>query len=219
MNNKENILQLICSQKLLPLYYNDSSEVSIAVLKTLFNAGIRIVEYTNRGANSLDNFVAMRKVVHEEMPGMYLGIGTIKSVTEAEMFIHVGADFIISPIINKDVADFVHSKGLVWIPGCLTPTEIYAAETSGAALVKIFPGSAVGPSYIAAIKELFPELLFMPTGGVDLGEKNIEAWFNAGACAVGMGSKLISKKNMDNKDYPKIGVLVKEAMNIISEIK
>ncbi len=218
MSKKENIQQLICEQKLLPLFYHDSEEVSIEVLKTLHSAGIKGVEYTNRGSSALDNFISLRKLIDNKMPGMKLGAGTIKSVTDAEQFIAAGADFIICPVINPVVAKTVHKAGLLWIPGCMTATEIYTAETNGATIVKIFPGSLLGPSYISAIKELFPGILFMPTGGVELNKENLQAWFRAGVCAVGMGSKLISKPYLDKKEYAKIGSLTKEALQIIQSL-
>ena len=218
MNKKEQIKQLICDQKLLPLYYHDSSDVSVNVLKALYHAGIKAVEYTNRGPNAFDNFKVLRQIVNDEMPGMKLGIGTIKSVADAEKFIIACADFIVCPIVNAEVAVFVHKAELLWIPGCMTPTEIYTAETNGATLIKIFPGSVLGPSYISAIKELFPGILFMPTGGVELDKENLQAWFSAGVCAVGMGSKLISKSFLNNQEYDKIESLTKEVLLILGSV-
>jgi len=215
MNKKYFIQQLICREKILPLFYHDSTETSIEVLKVLYDSGIKAVEYTNRGDNALDNFSAMKKLVNDEMPGMHLGAGTIKTDADAELFISAGADFIICPVLNVEVARIVHKAGLLWIPGCLTTTEIFIAETNGASIVKIFPGSTLGPSYIPAIKELFPELMFMPTGGVEVSKENLKAWFEAGVCAVGLGSKLISKSNLDNKEYDKIASSAKEALEII----
>jgi 2-dehydro-3-deoxyphosphogluconate aldolase/(4S)-4-hydroxy-2-oxoglutarate aldolase len=101
----------------------------------------------------------------------------------------------------------------------MTPTEIIRAEQLGAKMVKLFPGNILGPSFLTAIKELFPNLLFMPTGGVDLDKENIAGWFKAGVCAVGMGSKLISKQLLEQKDYTKIEALTKEAISIIKSIR
>ncbi len=218
MNKKEEIQKLICEQKLLPLYYHDSEEISAGVLKAFYKVGIKAVEYTNRGSNALDNFIALRKIVNDEMPGMHLGAGTIKSVVDAEQFISAGADFIVCPVVNAAVAKIIQKAALLWIPGCMTSTEIYTAETNGATLVKIFPGSLLGTSYISAIKELFPNVLFMPTGGVETEKENLHAWFNAGVCAVGMGSKLISKEYLNNKEYDKIGSLTKEVLLILQSI-
>lgn len=219
MKNQEDILTQIRQQKMLPLYFHKDVEVSINVLKALYEAGIRSVEYTNRGAEAVANFKAMRKLVDESMPGMLLGIGTVKTVEDAEKFIKAGADFIISPVVFPPVAKVVQDAGLLWIPGCLTPTEIFTAEMNGAKLVKIFPGSVVGPSYISAIKELFPGLLFMPTGGVDTTAENIKEWFNNGVVAVGMGSKLISKSILQNRQYDELTRLTKVVLDILNNIQ
>lgn len=219
MKNQQDILNQIQQQKMLPLWFHKDATVSIEVLKALYAAGIKAVEYTNRGAEAVENFKALRKVVNESMPGMLLGIGTIKTVEDAQNFISAGADFIIAPVVYPPVAKVVQDAGLLWIPGCLTPTEVFTAEMNGAKMVKIFPGSVVGPSYIAAIKELFPGLLFMPTGGVDTTAANIKEWFDAGVVAVGMGSKLISKSVLQNKEYDKLTKQTKEVLEILNNIK
>jgi len=217
--NQQDIICQITQQKMLPLYFNKDKEVSIDVLKALYAAGIKAVEYTNRGAEAVANFAAMRKVVNDSMPGMLLGIGTVKTVADAELFIKAGADFIISPVVYPPVAKVVQDAGMLWIPGCLTPTEIFTAEMNGAKMVKIFPGSVVGPSYISAIKELFPNIMFMPAGGVDTTEKNIKEWFDNGVVAVGMGSKLITKAVLQNKEYDKLTQQTKEVLAILNNIK
>src|SRR5579872_1239649 len=132
MHNKEHISGLITEQKLLPLFYNDNEEFSIQVLQTLYNAGIRIVEYTNRGENAVHNFKILKKFADENLPGMHLGIGTIKTKKQAKKFIDAGCDFIVSPIISKEVAEIADDKKMLWIPGCITPTEISLAEEYGA---------------------------------------------------------------------------------------
>lgn len=219
MHKKDFIKQLICTEKIMPLYYDDSADVSIAVLQTLYKAGIRLIEYTNRGAHALDNFMALRKIVNNEIPDLQLGAGTIKTAVDAQLFITVGADFIVCPVINTEVANIVHKAELLWIPGCMTPTEIFTAEINGATIVKIFPGNILGPSYINSIKELFPNLLFMPTGGVEVSKENLSAWFNAGVCAVGLGSKLVSKTILEDKDFEKLTEITKEAIEIIRSLK
>ena len=215
---KEQAIQAILEQKLLPLFYNDDAEISIAILRSLYDAGIRTVEYTNRGDNALKNFSEMRKAVKEGMPGMLLGIGTIKTKEQAIDYIRSGADFIICPTINAEVASVTHGAGLLWIPGCLTPTEIATAEIEGATIVKIFPGNILGPAYISSIQELFPRIKFMPTGGVEAEEKNLRSWFNSGVVAVGMGSKLVSKEIVQNKAYDTLRKRTEEALGLIASI-
>jgi 2-dehydro-3-deoxyphosphogluconate aldolase/(4S)-4-hydroxy-2-oxoglutarate aldolase len=218
MLKKEFVQQRVCKEKILPLFYNDSIETSIAVLKALYDAGIRIVEYTNRGVQALDNFIALKKIVNEEMRDLLLGAGTIKTTVDAQLFIAAGADFIVCPIVNTEVATIVHKAGLLWIPGCMTATEIFTAESNGATIVKIFPANILGPKYISAIKDLFPGLLFMPTGGIDITKENLSAWFSTGVCAVGLGSQLVSKSITENKDYRKLHILAKEALELVNDI-
>ncbi|HUS01859.1 MAG TPA: hypothetical protein VMY77_09040 [Chitinophagaceae bacterium] len=219
MDKKTEILKVILEQGILPLYFTKDTEVSISVLRSLYTAGIRAVEYTNRGEAALQNFIKMRAVCDAELLGMYLGIGTIKDGKTAKTFIDAGADYIISPGLVKSVAKAADKHNMLWVPGCMTPTEIIRAETLGAKVIKLFPGNILGPGFLSAVKEIFPNLLFMPTGGVDLDKENIAEWFKAGVCAVGMGSKLISKPLLEQKDYAKIEVLTKQAMEIVKSVK
>lgn len=219
MDKKSELLQLIPQQGILPLYFYKDTDVSIQVLKALFNAGIRTVEYTNRGEAALKNFKEMRRVCDTELKGMYLGVGTIKDSASAQAFVDAGADYLISPGLVEDAITVADKNGILWVPGCMTPTEIIRAEQLGAKMVKLFPGNILGPSFLSAVKELFPNLLFMPTGGVDLDKENIAGWFKAGVCAVGMGSKLISKQLLEQKDYGKIEQLTKEAISIIKSVR
>lgn len=217
MHRKEKALQSLLAQQLLPLYYHDSATTSVAVLKALYNGGIKIVEYTNRGEKALANFRELRKAVDKEMPDLLLGIGTIKNKEQAAQYMEAGADFIVCPSTNPEVAEVTHQAGLLWIPGCMTPTEIATAENAGAGLVKIFPGNLLGPSYISSVKDLFPGLKFIPTGGVEAEENNLKGWFKAGVIAVGMGSKLITKELIDQTDYDGITAATKQALTLVKE--
>jgi 2-dehydro-3-deoxyphosphogluconate aldolase/(4S)-4-hydroxy-2-oxoglutarate aldolase len=219
MDKKDELLNLIPEQGILPLYFYKDTEVSLQVLKALYNAGIRTVEYTNRGEAALENFKKMRELCDAELKGMYLGIGTIKNGVMAQTFIDAGADFIICPGLIEEVANVADKNNMLWIPGCMTPSEIIRAETLGAKMIKLFPGNILGPEFMSAIKALFPDLLFMPTGGVDLDKENIAGWFKAGVCAVGMGSKLISNQLLEQKDYAKIEALTKQVMDIVKSLR
>jgi 2-dehydro-3-deoxyphosphogluconate aldolase/(4S)-4-hydroxy-2-oxoglutarate aldolase len=150
---------------------------------------------------------------------MYLGIGTIKNGDMAQTFIDAGTDFIISPGLVDAVAEVSDRNKLLWIPGCMTPTEIIRAETLGAKMIKLFPGNILGAAFVSAIKEIFPGLLFIPTGGVEVDKANLSGWFKAGVCAVGMGSKLITKQLLESKDYKQITAATQEVLAIIRSIK
>jgi 2-dehydro-3-deoxyphosphogluconate aldolase / (4S)-4-hydroxy-2-oxoglutarate aldolase len=161
----------------------------------------------------------MTTVRNSEMPEMLLGVGTIKNIKDAKNYMAAGADFLVSPGFVKEVADYAVSKDIFYSPGCMTPSEIIAAENAGIKFIKLFPGNMLGPEFLSSIKDIFPKLLFMPTGGVDTTRENIEGWFKAGVCAVGMGSKLISKKLMEAKDYASIESETKKVLELIATIK
>ena len=219
MSKKNELLQLIPQQGILPLFFHKEAEVSIQVLKALYNAGIRAVEYTNRGEAALANFKLMKQLCESEMKDLYLGIGTMKNAEMAKTFIDAGADYLICPGWVPEVAEVADQHDMLWVPGCMTPSEIIAAENKGARMIKLFPGNVLGPGFMSAIKELFPQLLFMPTGGVELDRDNIAGWFKAGVCAVGMGSKLITKPLLEAKQYNQITQATREVMAIIKSIQ
>jgi len=219
MASKQAVTDVIIQQGILPLYFNADETVSIETLRAIYKAGIKAVEYTNRGEAALRNFKKLVGVRNNEMQGMLLGVGTIKNLQHAKDYVDAGADFLVSPGFVKEVADFAGNKDIFYAPGCMTPSEIIAAENSGIGFIKLFPGNMLGPEFVSSIKDIFPKLLFMPTGGVDTTKENIESWFKAGVCAVGMGSKLISKKLMEQKDYATMEKMTREVLETIASIK
>ncbi|PRY13871.1 2-dehydro-3-deoxyphosphogluconate aldolase/(4S)-4-hydroxy-2-oxoglutarate aldolase [Pontibacter ummariensis] len=200
-SDKKQVLDQILKTPAIPVYYNDDPKECIAVLKACYAGGIRVFEFTNRGAAALDNFKALKETALANFPDLKLGIGTIKDSSSAEAFIAAGADFIVSPIMDAEVASTVHQHELLWVPGCMTPTEIAQAEKAGASLVKLFPGNVLGTAFLGAIKALFPDLLFMPTGGVAPTEASIKEWFTAGVKAVGLGSKLFERDKASGEGH------------------
>jgi 2-dehydro-3-deoxyphosphogluconate aldolase/(4S)-4-hydroxy-2-oxoglutarate aldolase len=219
MSKSQRITDAIVAQGILPLYFNPSEEVSLEVLKAIYRAGIKAVEYTNRGDAALANFKKMVALRNAEMPGLLLGVGTIKNMQHATDYMAAGADFLVSPGFVPDVAAYCVANDIFYAPGCMTPTEIIAAENAGIKFIKLFPGNMLGPEFLSGIKDIFPKLLFMPTGGVDTTKENIEGWYKAGVCAVGMGSKLISKKLMEAKDYATIESETKKVLEVIQQVK
>lgn len=215
---KAQVLQTIIHQGLLPLYFHPDEEVCINVLRALYDAGIRSIEYTNRGEAALHNFRALRRVCDAGLHEMQLGVGTIKTGDEAKAFADAGADYLISPGVVKAAAKVAEKNDLLYVPGCMTPTEIIKAEALGATFLKVFPGNILGTGYISSIREIFPNLKFMVTGGVEPEEGNLRSWFKAGVVAVGMGSKMISKEILEAKDYAKLTELTKQAMTLVDRI-
>lgn len=219
MSKTQQITDAIVKQGMLPLFFNSSEEVTLAVLKATYRAGVKAVEYTNRGDAALANFKKMVALRNAEMPGLLLGVGTIKNIQHANDYMAAGADFLVSPGFVPDVAAYCVSNDIFYAPGCMTPSDIIAAENAGIKFIKLFPGNLLGPEFLTTIKDIFPKLLFMPTGGVDTTKENIEGWFKAGVCAVGMGSKLVSKKLMEAKDYAAIESETKKVLELIGSIK
>jgi 2-dehydro-3-deoxyphosphogluconate aldolase / (4S)-4-hydroxy-2-oxoglutarate aldolase len=218
MPTKQEAYDALAAQKLLPLFYHDDAAVCCGVLQALYNGGVRLLEFTARGANALINFGAMKQLANEAMPGLMLGIGTIKVPADAQLFMDAGADFVVCPTINPAVASVVHARNMLWVPGCMTATEIALAEEAGATLVKLFPGNLLGPSYVTAIKDLFPRLRFMPTGGTEPETGNLKAWFGSGVLAVGMGSKLITAAMLQEQNYKEIEAAAAGVLSLIKSL-
>lgn len=219
MSKTQQVTNSIIAQGILPLYFNTSQQVSLDVLKAIYRAGIKAVEYTNRGDAALENFKKMAALRNAEMQDLLLGAGTIRNMQHATDYMAAGADFLVSPGFVPDVAAYCAANDIFYAPGCMTPTEIITAENAGIGFIKLFPGNILGIEFLASVKDIFPKLLFMPTGGVDTTKENIESWFNAGVCAVGMGSRLISKKLMDAKDYSAIEAETKKVLETVKTVR
>jgi 2-dehydro-3-deoxyphosphogluconate aldolase / (4S)-4-hydroxy-2-oxoglutarate aldolase len=197
--NREKIIQAIVHQGVLPLYFHQDEETSIKILQALYASGIRVVEYTNRGKQAIRNFRTIKKETYRQFPDLILGLGTVMDPKTAAKGIQNGADFLVSPGYTRDLSKFADNENMLWIPGCITPTELFLAQDDGLQLVKLFPANTVGPGFVQSVKEVFPDLLYMPTGGVN--SENMESWFRAGVSAVGMGSSLISHEIMEQKNF------------------
>lgn len=192
------IIQKIKEQKIVPLFYNDSFELSKNIIKSLYDAGIRVVEYTNRGSQALENFRQLKEISTTEFPELLLGIGTIKNTKELDDFADANADFIITPVISEELVKHSLAKNILLIPGCFTPSEVNLAYQNDIKMVKIFPADVVGKTYINSIKAVFPNMDFMLTGGITAEFDDIKEWLNGGAVAVGQGSALI-KSGVSNE--------------------
>ena len=219
MDNNPAIVNIIRSQGLVPLFFHSDRDLSLMIVKALYQAGIRLIEWTHRGENALETFKYLKNHAAATMPGLHLGAGTVKNKTLAADYINAEADFIISPAMIPEVGEVANANRTVWIPGCMTPTEIAQAETAGALMVKIFPSNIVGPGFVRAVKEVFPEMLFMPTGGIEKNAQHLQAWFDAGVVAVGMGSSLISKNIIAEKNFARLTSDTKEMLDHIKDIK
>jgi len=188
------IVQKIKDQKIVPLFYNESFEVSKNIIKALYQAGIRVIEYTSRGHQALENFTKLKEISHTGFPELLLGIGTVKNIQEMDDYAHAKADFIITPVISEALVKHALEKDILLIPGCFTPSDVNIAYQNGLTMVKIFPADALGKNYIKSIQPVFPGMDFMPTGGIHAEFEDIMDWFSGGAIAAGLGSSLIGKE-------------------------
>ena len=159
--NKEKIVQAIIQQGVLPLYFHPDETTSIRILQALYESGIRVVEYTNRGKQALKNFRSLEKETYKQFPDLILGLGTVLDSKTAGKGIQNGANFLVSPGYSKELSKFSNNENMLWIPGCITPSELLQAQDDEIKLIKLFPASVVGPGFIKSVKEVFPEILFM----------------------------------------------------------
>lgn len=217
MDNIE-IIEKIKLQKLLPLFFNADKETCIRIVQTLYDAGITVIEFTNRGEEALENFKAIAAAKASRFPKLLLAAGTIKTAEKAKQFINAGADFLISPFFNKDVCEIATTQKKLWIPGCMTPAEIHIAESAGCIMIKLFPGNVLGPQFVSSVRDIFPELHFIITGGVEPEEGNLKSWFHSGAAAVGMGSKLINVSEIEQHNFDGLQIRLQKVLGLIKDI-
>jgi 2-dehydro-3-deoxyphosphogluconate aldolase/(4S)-4-hydroxy-2-oxoglutarate aldolase len=201
----------------LPLFYNDEMETAVELVNACVRGGARAIEFTNRGEMAYPVFTELVKYFAEADPSVILGIGSIVDAPTAALFIASGANFVVGPSFNPEISRLCNRRKILYLPGCSTENEIAAAEELGAEICKIFPGeSAGGPAFINAVMAPCPWHRLLPTGGVDATEASIGEWIKAGAAAVGLGSKLISKWAVQDKDYDS---LAKKTSDCISWVK
>ncbi|WP_075342995.1 bifunctional 4-hydroxy-2-oxoglutarate aldolase/2-dehydro-3-deoxy-phosphogluconate aldolase [Tenacibaculum agarivorans] len=204
---------------LVPLFYHEDVDLSKQVLKACYDGGARLLEFTSRGDFAHQVFEELNKYALENLPGMILGVGSVTDAGAASLYMALGANFIVTPVLREDIAIACNRRKVLWSPGCASLTEIAKAEELGCEIVKLFPGGIYGPNFVKAVKAPQPWTMIMPTGGVSTDKENLEAWFNAGVTCVGVGSKLISKEIIKNKDFKKLQENVSKTINIIKELK
>jgi 2-dehydro-3-deoxyphosphogluconate aldolase/(4S)-4-hydroxy-2-oxoglutarate aldolase len=204
---------------MIPLFFNNDIELSKQVLKACYDGGARLLEFTARGDFAHEVFGALVKYTVKELPGMILGVGSITDAAAASLYMALGANFVVTPVFREDIAIACNRRKVLWSPGCGTLTEIARAEELGCEIVKLFPGDIYGPQFVKGVKGPQPWTSIMPTGGVAPTEENLSAWFNAGVTCVGMGSKLISKEIIANKDYAKLTADVMAALDIVKKVR
>ncbi len=204
---------------IVPVFYHPEIAVCKEVAKACYEGGVRVFEFTNRGDFAHEVFGELTKYVRAHLPQMAIGVGSVIDPSTTALYLQLGADFIVSPILNEEMAKTCNRRKVLWSPGCGSLTEISKAEELGAEVVKIFPGKQVGgPDFVKAVKGPSPWSSIMPTGGVEPTEDNLSQWFKAGVHCVGMGSQLISKEVLANKDYASLSKTVEKAIEIVKRV-
>lgn len=213
-----NILSKVVATGMVPVFFHPEPKTACRVVETSYRAGVRAFEFTNRGEEAPDVF---QELVHlkSHLPELALGIGTVMNPEEAETFVKIGADFIVSPILDKKVGTYCQSQSIPWIPGCATLTEIIEAVNHGAELVKIFPAQVLGPSFVKSVLGPCPDLKIMPTGGVKPTLDNLKAWFDAGVYCVGMGSQLFSREFLQADNQEQLSQKLRSTLEIIQGLR
>jgi len=205
---------------IVPIFYHKDPEVCINVIKACFEGGVKVFEFTNRGDFAHELFSELNKWAEKEVPGLVMGAGSIVDAGTTSLYIQLGANFIVSPVLNPDMAKVCNRRKVLWSPGCGSLSEINYAEELGAEIVKIFPGSSVGgPDFVKSVKGPCPWTSIMPTGGVEPTVENLKEWFEAGAACVGIGSNLITKELIREKDWQGLANRVASALKIVRMFK
>jgi len=205
---------------IVPVFFHPDPEICKNVVKACYDGGLRLFEFTNRGDFATLIFAELNKWTIQNCPEMIMGAGSIVDEGTASMYIALGANFIVAPVLDEATAKVCNRRKIAWSPGCGSVTEISKAHELGAEVVKIFPASEVGgPGFVKAVKGPMPWSCLMPTGGVEPEEENLKNWFNAGVACVGMGSKLFPKNILEDGNYSFITQKCEEILTIVKKYK
>lgn len=205
---------------MVPVFYHPDINICLKVLKACYDGGVRVFEFTNRGDFAHEIFAELNKYAVKELPEMILGIGSVVDAGTASLYIQLGANFVVSPVLNEDMAKVCNRRKIFWTPGCGSLSEINHAEELGAEVVKIFPAAQIGgPKFVESIKGPCPWTNIMPTGGVEPTEENLSKWFKSGVFCVGIGSQLITNEIIESQDYIALKEKISVTMEIIRKLK
>jgi 2-dehydro-3-deoxyphosphogluconate aldolase/(4S)-4-hydroxy-2-oxoglutarate aldolase len=203
---------------MMPIFFHPDEKVCLELVGAAYEGGVRVIEMVNRGKEAKAIFPKIKELVGQ-LPGMYLGVGTIYHPVEAELFLDMGAEFIVAPVMNPALGEYCAGVEIPWIPGCGTVSEVFFAQELGAELVKMYPANLLTPAFIAAVHAVMPTIELIPTGGVEPTLQSIKSWFDAGALCVGMGSQLFRKEDIAAGNYSKISQTIAQVMAQIASLR
>lgn len=204
---------------MVPVFYHSDIEVAKNVLKACYAGGVRAFEFTNRGEFAHEVFRELNKFAARECPEMIMGIGSIVDAPTAVLYIQMGANFIVGPLFNPEVAKVANRRLIPYSPGCGSVSEVGFAQEAGCDICKVFPGDVLGAGFVKGLKAPMPWSNLMVTGGVKPEEANLKSWFDAGVMCVGMGSNLFPAEMLKNGDWDGITRLCKDTFDIIKKVR
>lgn len=214
------VLNTMVRTGVVPVFYHADIEVARQVAGACVKGGCPVLEFVNRGDHAWEVFNELEKYCSREYPELVLGVGSIVDPGTASLYINCGANFVVGPVLNPDVAKACNRRKVAYSPGCGSASEISQAEELGCEIIKIFPGTQVGgPAFVKSVLAPCPWVSIMPTGGVDSTEESLRGWFEAGVKCVGMGSKLITKDLVAAGDYEGIAAKVRETVQLVKTIR
>ena len=218
IRNPSPFIQRMHAGGMMPIFFHPEEQVCLELVKAAYEGRVRVIEMVNRGKEVKAIFPKVKELVGQ-LPGMYLGVGTIYHPEEAQLFLDLGAEFIVAPVMNPALGKYCGEVGVPWIPGCGTVSEIFFAQELGAELVKMYPANLLTPSFISAVHAVMPKIELIPTGGVEPTLPSIKSWFDAGALCVGMGSQLFRKEDIAAGNYSKISETIAQVMVHIASLR
>lgn len=211
-------MQKIGAAPMVPVFYHADAEIAKKVLKACYDGGVRAFEFTNRGDFAQEVFAQVVKFAAVECPEMAVGVGSVVEPGTASLYMQLGACFVVGPLFNPEIAKVCNRRGVPYVPGCGTVSEVGFAMEAGCDLIKVFPGDVLGPKFVKGLLAPMPWTKLMVTGGVEPNAENLTGWFKAGVYSVGMGSKLFPKDKVAAGDWQYVTDKCAEALAIIKKL-
>lgn len=214
--DKMDVLEKISSTRMIPVFYHKDAEIAKKVIKACYEGGVRVFEFTNRGDFAHEVFRELVEYASSECPELALGVGSVVEQGTASLYMQLGANFVVGPLFNVEVAKVCNRRQVLYVPGCGSISEVGSAQEMGCELCKVFPGDVLGPKFVKGLMAPMPWSKLMVTGGVEPTEENLLSWKKAGAYCVGMGSKLFPNDRIKEEDWEYVIKKCKEALKVLS---